>query len=96
MWQQNSYMGDSGIHSGAATQVPSLTGKDEEDMDIFDLDQGYPQGFTQNQVDEMNSQLSQTRSQRVRAAMFPETLDEGKRSFIFLLNINNNNKLLTS
>lgn len=25
----------------------------------------------------MNQQLSQTRSQRVRAAMFPETLDEG-------------------
>ena len=25
----------------------------------------------------MNSQLSQTRSQRVRAAMFPETMDEG-------------------
>lgn len=25
----------------------------------------------------MNNQLSQTRSQRVRAAMFPETLEEG-------------------
>lgn len=25
----------------------------------------------------MNQQLSQTRSQRIRAAMFPETLDEG-------------------
>ena len=29
------------------------------------------------QVDEMNQQLNQTRSQRVRAAMFPETLEEG-------------------
>ncbi|KAL3268367.1 hypothetical protein HHI36_007483 [Cryptolaemus montrouzieri] len=77
LWQQNSYMGDSGIHSGAATQVPSLSGKEEDDMDIFDLDQGYPQGFTQEQVDEMNNQLNQTRSQRVRAAMFPETLEEG-------------------
>ncbi|KAJ8945183.1 hypothetical protein NQ314_009296, partial [Rhamnusium bicolor] len=76
MWQQNSYMGDSGIHSGAATQVPSLTGKEDEEMDLFDLDQGY-QGFTQDQVDEMNNQLNQTRSQRVRAAMFPETLEEG-------------------
>ncbi|CAH2006203.1 unnamed protein product [Acanthoscelides obtectus] len=76
MWQQNSYMGDSGINSGAATQVPSLTGKEEEEMDLFDLDQGY-QGFTQEQVDEMNNQLNQTRSQRVRAAMFPETLEEG-------------------
>ncbi|XP_022918631.1 armadillo segment polarity protein isoform X2 [Onthophagus taurus] len=78
MWQQNSYLGvDSGINSGAATQVPSLSGKEDEEMDLFDLDQGYNQGFTQDQVDEMNSQLNQTRSQRVRAAMFPETLDEG-------------------
>lgn len=30
-----------------------------------------------SQVDDMNQQLNQTRSQRVRAAMFPETLDEG-------------------
>eukprot|EP00092_Neocalanus_flemingeri_P069658 GFUD01085417.1.p1 GENE.GFUD01085417.1~~GFUD01085417.1.p1 ORF type:complete len:783 (+),score=254.06 GFUD01085417.1:146-2350(+) len=42
------------------------------------MDQGFPQsGYTQEQVDEMNQQLNQTRSQRVRAAMFPETLDEG-------------------
>ncbi|XP_023349288.1 armadillo segment polarity protein isoform X2 [Eurytemora carolleeae] len=84
MWQQGHYMGpDSGIHSGAQTQAPSLTGH-EEDMDtggqdqvIFDMDQGYNQSYTQDQVDEMNQQLNQTRSQRVRAAMFPETLDEG-------------------
>ncbi|KAJ8967800.1 hypothetical protein NQ317_013588, partial [Molorchus minor] len=63
------------IIPGAATQVPSLSGKEEEEMDLFDLDQGY-QGFTQDQVDEMNNQLNQTRSQRVRAAMFPETLEE--------------------
>ncbi|KAF2897545.1 hypothetical protein ILUMI_08631 [Ignelater luminosus] len=77
MWQHNSYMGDSGIHSGAATQVPSLSGKEDEDMELFDLDQGFTQQFTQDQVDEMNNQLNQTRSQRVRAAMFPETLEEG-------------------
>uniref|UniRef100_A0A1L8DLC2 Armadillo segment polarity protein n=1 Tax=Nyssomyia neivai TaxID=330878 RepID=A0A1L8DLC2_9DIPT len=81
MWQQNSYMGDSGIHSGAATQVPSLSGKEDEEMDgdplMFDLDQGFSQNFTSDQVDEMNQQLSQTRSHRVRAAMFPETLEEG-------------------
>jgi catenin beta 1 len=49
---------------------------------LFDLDHGGQQAFgqgayTQDQVDEMNAQLNQTRSQRVRAAMFPETLDEG-------------------
>ncbi|XP_035783261.1 armadillo segment polarity protein isoform X1 [Anopheles albimanus] len=80
MWQQNSYLGDSGIHSGAVTQVPSLSGKDDEMEDdplMFDMDQGFSQNFTQDQVDDMNQQLSQTRSQRVRAAMFPETLEEG-------------------
>jgi len=87
MWQQGHYMGpDSGIQSGAGTQAPSLTGHDmDDDMDtgaggdqvMFDMDQGFPQSFTQEQVDEMNQQLNQTRSQRVRAAMFPETLDEG-------------------
>ncbi len=92
MWQQGHYMGpDSGIQSGAQTQAPSLTGgHGEEDMDttggdggvLFDLDHGGQQAFgqgayTQDQVDEMNAQLNQTRSQRVRAAMFPETLDEG-------------------
>merc|ERR1719480_257767 len=76
---------DSGIQSGAATQAHSLTGHEMDDeMDtgenqvIFDMEQGFPQsGYTQEQVDEMNQQLNQTRSQRVRAAMFPETLDEG-------------------
>ncbi|CAH1404917.1 unnamed protein product [Nezara viridula] len=78
LWQQSCYL-DSGIHSGSNTQAPSLSGK-EEDLDgdtlMLDLDQGF-QGFTQEQVDEMNQQLAQTRSQRVRAAMFPETLEEG-------------------
>ncbi|TGZ57934.1 Armadillo segment polarity protein [Temnothorax longispinosus] len=102
MWQQNSYMNDSGIHSGAVTQAPSLSGKEDEEMEgdqlMFDLDQGFAQGFTQDQVEgeitdhlcksniteldivienDINQQLSHTRSQRVRAAMFPETLDEG-------------------
>merc|ERR1719230_477415 len=35
------------------------------------------QGYTQDQVSDMSATLNQTRSQRVRAAMFPETLDEG-------------------
>ena len=85
MWQQGHYMGpDSGIQSGAATQAHSLSGHDAEEMDtgggeqvMFDMDQGFPSAYTQEQVDEMNQQLNQTRSQRVRAAMFPETLEEG-------------------
>jgi len=87
MWQQQSpYMPDSGIHSATTTQAPSLAGK-EEDMDTSAATPGaewmegqhnFTQaGFTSDQVDEMSQQLAQTRSQRVRAAMFPETLDEG-------------------
>lgn len=81
LWQQNAYITDSGIHSGATTHAPSLSGK-EDDLDseqiVFDWDHtSFGQGFTQDQLDEMNQQLNQTRSQRVRAAMFPETLDEG-------------------
>uniref|UniRef100_T1INN4 Armadillo segment polarity protein n=1 Tax=Strigamia maritima TaxID=126957 RepID=T1INN4_STRMM len=81
MWQQAAYIVDSGINSGATTQAPSLSGKDDDfdnEQIMFDWDQtGFGQGFTQEQVDEMNQQLNQTRSQRVRAAMFPETLEEG-------------------
>ncbi|KAL4217021.1 Catenin beta-1 [Mactra antiquata] len=90
MWQQNQYMGDSGIHSGANTQAPSLSGKSHVDemeepdqtMDTSRMmfnwgDQGMGPGFTQEQVDDMNQQLNQTRSHRVREAMFPETLEEG-------------------
>jgi len=79
VWQQNQYM-DSGIHSGATTQTPSLTGR-EDDLEseamAFDWDPNFGNAFSDEAVDEMNQQLNQTRSQRVRAAMFPETLDEG-------------------
>ena len=87
MWQQGHYMGgghDSGIQTGAHTQANSITGHEDDmetggqDQVLFDMDQGYNQpAYTQDQVDEMNQQLNQTRTQRVRAAMFPETLDEG-------------------
>lgn len=57
-WQQQSYL-DSGIHSGATTTAPSLSGKgnpEEEDVDttqqgLYDWDhQGFSQSFTQEQV----------------------------------------------
>lgn len=90
MWHQNQYMGDSGIHSGATTQAPSVSSKHGldgmdtcEEMDgsqhlMYDFDSGYAQGgYTQQQMDEMNQHLSQTQPQRVRAAMFPESMEEG-------------------
>lgn len=55
LWQQNSYLADSGISTGVVTQAASLSGKDDEPMDrdqiLFDLDQGFNTGFTQEQVD---------------------------------------------
>lgn len=81
MWQQD-YACDSGIQSGCHTpKAPSMCGYEKDSMEndplMFDMDQGYAQNFTQEQVDDMNAQLNQTRAQRVRAAMFPETVDDG-------------------
>ncbi|KAL0166487.1 hypothetical protein M9458_038331, partial [Cirrhinus mrigala] len=101
---------DSGIHSGATTTAPSLSGKgnpEEEDLDnqvLYD-----PSHLSRWQVCgcicfqhmmlllgknglflpasclanhklpllDLDGQYAMTRAQRVRAAMFPETLDEG-------------------
>merc|ERR1719259_1086474 len=56
-------------------------GGEEDEMEtgkgMFDWDQSMAQGFTQDQVSDMSATLNQTRSQRVRAAMFPETMEEG-------------------
>lgn len=55
LWQQNSYLGDSGISTGVVTQATSLSGKEDDQVDrdqiLFDLDQGFNTGFTQEQVD---------------------------------------------
>ncbi|XP_026993939.1 catenin beta-1-like [Tachysurus fulvidraco] len=81
-WQQQSYL-DSGIHSGATTTAPSLSGKgnpEDEELDnqvLYEWEQGFSQPFTPEHVAEMDGQYAMTRAQRVRAAMFPETLDEG-------------------
>lgn len=109
-WQQQSYL-DSGIHSGATTTAPSLSGKgnpEEDDVDnqvMYEWEQGFNQNFSQDQVQgrslahktpvstshvssiltkrrhlpllDIDGQYAMTRAQRVRAAMFPETLEEG-------------------
>lgn len=46
MWQQNAYMSDSGIHSGATTNAPSLSGKEEE-MDAEWIEGQTQPGFNQ-------------------------------------------------
>uniref|UniRef100_A0A8C7XA06 Catenin (cadherin-associated protein), beta 1 n=1 Tax=Oryzias sinensis TaxID=183150 RepID=A0A8C7XA06_9TELE len=82
-WQQQSYL-DSGIHSGVTTTAPSLSGKgnpEEDDVDnnqvMYEWEQGFNQNFSQDQVQDIDGQYAMTRAQRVRAAMFPETLEEG-------------------
>lgn len=59
LWQQNSYLGDSGISTGVVTQATSLSGKEDDQLDrdriLFDLDQGFNPGFTQEQVDGISS-----------------------------------------
>lgn len=54
-WQQQSYL-DSGIHSGATTTAPSLSGKgnpEDDDVDnqvLYEWEQGFNQSFNQEQV----------------------------------------------
>lgn len=54
-WQQQSYL-DSGIHSGATTTAPSLSGKgnpEDEELDnqvLYEWEQGFGQPFTPEQV----------------------------------------------
>lgn len=54
-WQQQSYL-DSGIHSGATTTAPSLSGKgnpEDEDVDnqvLYEWEQGFNQSFNQEPV----------------------------------------------
>ncbi|CAI5690502.1 unnamed protein product [Oreochromis niloticus] len=76
-WQQQSYL-DSGIQSGVTTTAPSLSGKgnpdaEEEDPTLYDWE--FNQPFTPEATDIEG--YAMTRAQRVRAAMFPETLEEG-------------------
>lgn len=66
MWQQNSYLGDSGIHSGTSSQVPSLSGKEE--IDLFDLDN---RRFTQSHDD-----IGQNGVPSVQATIFSDPMDD--------------------
>uniref|UniRef100_A0AAQ4QLZ5 Catenin (cadherin-associated protein), beta 1 n=1 Tax=Gasterosteus aculeatus aculeatus TaxID=481459 RepID=A0AAQ4QLZ5_GASAC len=68
-WQQQSYL-DSGIHSGATTTAPSLSGKgnpEEDDVDnqvMYEWEQGFNQNFAPEQVQDIDGQYAMTRAQR--------------------------------
>uniref|UniRef100_A0A182N391 Armadillo segment polarity protein n=1 Tax=Anopheles dirus TaxID=7168 RepID=A0A182N391_9DIPT len=66
MWQHNAFLGE---RQGRR----SLSGNHDDVED----DMKFSQIFTPDQVDDMNQRLNLTRSQRVRAALFPDTFEEG-------------------
>jgi len=75
MWNQG-YNIDSGIQTAA----PSVKDYNDEEVQShhswqFEWEQGFQHGG--DQMDMTNEQFVSTRSNRVRAAMFPETIDEG-------------------
>ncbi|XP_048028493.1 junction plakoglobin a [Megalobrama amblycephala] len=70
-WQQSYYGTDSGIQSGATT-----VRSDEDGTEYSTKKITYTTTITENPA-EVESQYNMTRAQRVRAAMFPETVMEG-------------------
>uniref|UniRef100_A0A8C7NTR1 Junction plakoglobin a n=1 Tax=Oncorhynchus mykiss TaxID=8022 RepID=A0A8C7NTR1_ONCMY len=68
-WQQTYYAGDSGIQSGATTVRTDDDGTEYSTKQYSTV--------TTTVVSENPSQYALTRAQRVRAAMFPETVMEG-------------------
>ncbi|KAF8766958.1 catenin beta-like [Argiope bruennichi] len=81
MWQQNTYMSDSGFNSGTSTRrPPSLCGKENFDSNQTVYDWGQPafdQGFNQEQIYDvdMKPDLDQTSSQCMQA--LPQLPKEG-------------------
>ncbi|KAM7393820.1 hypothetical protein PAMP_020661 [Pampus punctatissimus] len=70
-WQETMYGLDSGIQSGATTVV-----RDDEGEYTTSKHYTVTTTITREEPD-LDSQYTMTRAQRVRAAMFPETLEEG-------------------
>ncbi|KAM9461068.1 junction plakoglobin a [Clarias gariepinus] len=70
-WQKTYYTTDSGIQSGANT-----VRSDDDGMDFHNKYSYTTTTVTENPA-ELESQLTMTRAQRVRQAMFPETMVEG-------------------
>ncbi|VDO91931.1 unnamed protein product [Soboliphyme baturini] len=76
-WAHQNYMVDSGIHSGVGTYASSaLSGVSGVSSFIEEYGDTYTPGYTQEQVQNINAEYEATRAQRIRAAMFPETIDE--------------------
>uniref|UniRef100_A0A6Q2X1L6 Junction plakoglobin n=1 Tax=Esox lucius TaxID=8010 RepID=A0A6Q2X1L6_ESOLU len=70
-WQQTYYTSDSGIQSGATTV------REDEGTEYSTKNYNVTNTMVESSTD-MEAQYTLTRAQRVRAAMFPETLVEGE------------------
>lgn len=70
-WQKSYYAGDSGIQSGATT-----VRSDDDGTEYSSKKYTFTTTVTENPAD-LESQYTMTRAQRVRAAMFPETMEGG-------------------
>ncbi|XP_032802467.1 catenin beta-1-like isoform X1 [Petromyzon marinus] len=83
-WQQQSYL-DSGIQSGVNTTAPSLSGKGnpedgEETRVVYEWERTFNANLSHDHTPDAESHFASTRAQRIRAAMFPETLEEGAQA----------------
>ncbi|XP_020632185.1 armadillo segment polarity protein-like [Orbicella faveolata] len=78
MWTQHQQYHDSGIMSGVTTTAHSIKGDEDDDyMKTSHMQFEWETGFSDQEMHAMNEQFVSTRSQRIRQAMFPETLEEG-------------------
>ncbi|KAF7488000.1 Armadillo segment polarity protein [Sarcoptes scabiei] len=79
MWSNHGFIGsDSGFQSQVQSNPMTPSMVVEEDLNDpaigFDWDNTFGENFNEDQAAD---ELNQTRSQRIRAAMFPETINEG-------------------
>ncbi|KRX90309.1 Armadillo segment polarity protein, partial [Trichinella pseudospiralis] len=79
-WAHQNYIIDSGIHSAGVNTYASSTLSAVSVVSNFIEEYGdpYTPGYTREQIDGINAEYEATRSQRIRAAMFPETIEDPK------------------
>ncbi|XP_066554989.1 junction plakoglobin a [Amia ocellicauda] len=76
-WQQQSYFTDSGIQSGATTAAHSMRGLPDDGSEYNKKYTVTTTTYTTESPADVESQYAMTRAQRVRMAMYPETVVEG-------------------
>ncbi|KRX91783.1 Armadillo segment polarity protein [Trichinella pseudospiralis] len=79
-WAHQNYIIDSGIQSAGVNTYASSTVSAVSAVSNFIEEYGdpYTPGYTREQIDGINAEYEATRSQRIRAAMFPETIEDSK------------------